>query len=221
MVVSQLEPRLKAVTSFIVGEVLLDIGSDHALVPKCVLESGQVKRVIAVEKTLAPFERSKRALRGYEAEVRLGDGLSVVNSGEADVLSMSGMGVQTILNILNAHPKRLPPKLVLQANDDPEKLRAWAFQNGYHLEDEAIAAGFWRYVVLSLEQAPLPDPAYDVWQDKLELAMRYGPHLLLKRHPLLREELLHQHTVYTRLARQGAPLSAHLVMIEQALTYYA
>ena len=221
MVAPQLEPRLKAVTSFIAGEVLLDIGSDHALVPRYVLESGRVKRVIAVEKTLAPFERSKRALRGYEAEVRLGDGLSIVDSGEADVLSVSGMGAQTILKILNAHPKRLPPRLVLQANDDPEKLRVWAYQHGYCLKDEAIAAGFWRYVVVSLEQATLPDPAYDVWQDQLQLAMRYGPHLLTKRHPLLREELLHQHTVYTRLARQGAPASADLVMIEQALTYYA
>ena len=220
VIATQLEPRLKAVASFISGEVLLDIGSDHALLPRYVLESGQVKRVIAVEKTHMPFERTSRALRGYAAQTRLGDGLNVVQAGEADVLSMSGMGAQTILNVLTAHPERVPAKLVLQANDAPEELRAWAFKNGYWLKAEEMVTGFWRYVVLLLERAVGADPAYQAWQDSL-LAMRYGPHLLAKRHPLLREELLHQHTVYTRLATQAAPVSAHLIMIEQALNHYA
>ena len=210
-------PRLQAVADFVRGETLLDIGSDHALLPAYLLKTGRVRRVIAVEKTSQPFRRSAVALRGLNAEVRLGDGLAPVAAGEADTLSISGMGAAGILKIMSAHVNRLPDSLVLQANDDPEPLRHWAYQAGYWLRSERMVAGFWRYVILALEKREGPDPAYQDFD--LNLALRYGPHLLAERHPLLREELLHRQTVLKALPA-GAPVSEPLAMIERALKYY-
>ncbi|MCV4600236.1 class I SAM-dependent methyltransferase, partial [Escherichia coli] len=90
----------QAVAEQIWARIHADIGSDHALLPKYLLQTGRVERVIAVEKSAAPYERSRRALEGLRAEVRLGDGLGPLGGGEADSLSLSGMGAQRMVGIL-------------------------------------------------------------------------------------------------------------------------
>ena len=88
----KLTPRLRAVAELIWAAAHADIGADHALLPRYLLISGRAQRVVVVEKHPGPYERSRQALAGYPAEVRLGDGLSALAAGEVDSLSISGMG---------------------------------------------------------------------------------------------------------------------------------
>lgn len=183
-----LEARLLAVAAEVVGPVCADIGTDHARLPRHLLQTGRVERAIAVEKSRGPFENARRALLGLNAEVRFGDGFSVLRPGEASSASLCGMGARRMVGILSRHPERLPQRLVLQPNDGAEPLRRWALSAGYALVREQMVEGFWRYPVLTFERgvctayAGLP----------LELALRFGPWLLRQGHPLLKTELLAQ-----------------------------
>jgi tRNA (adenine22-N1)-methyltransferase len=208
-----LEPRLQAVADFIQSHTHVDIGSDHALLPTYLLQSRCVQKMIVIEKHQQPFEHSKKALQGLNAEVRLGDGLHAFQKGEAQSLSMSGMGAEKMVGILQTHPERLPPKLTLQPNGNAKPLRIWALTSGFHLQAEAMAQGFWRYSILHFEQRKGDDPAYK--EIDLEVALTYGPHLLSSKHPLLLEELKDQRPYLKSLGRYGAK---QIEILERALT---
>ncbi len=211
-----LEPRLMAVAQEIRAPTHADIGADHALLPRYLLLSGRVERVIVVEKNPQPWENSRRALAGLNAEVRLGDGLSVLQAGEADSLSLCGMGAKRMVRILSAHPARLPPRLVLQPNDSPEPLRRWAISAGFALQNEQMVEGFWRYSILTLQRgtctayAGLP----------LEPALRYGPLLLKARHPLLKAHLQERQRYLQKLA-PVEKVRAELKVLGQALELFS
>ncbi|GIW25683.1 class I SAM-dependent methyltransferase [Meiothermus sp.] len=209
---ASLEPRLRAVAQEIEAPTHADIGADHALLPRYLLLSGRVERVIVVEKNRGPWENSRRALLGLNAEVRLGDGLSVLRAGEVDSLSLCGMGAKLMVRILSAYPARLPPRLVLQPNDSPEPLRRWALSAGLALVNEQMVEGFWRYTILTLQRgactayAGLPQGP----------ALRYGPLLIKARHPLLKAHLQERQRYLQKLG-QVERVRAELELLEQAL----
>jgi len=186
-----------------------DIGADHALLPRYLLQTGRVRWAIAVEKSRGPWENARRALQGLPAEVRLGDGLAPLAPGEVEVLSLCGMGARRMVGILSAHPERLPSRIVLQPNDAAEPLRRWAVAAGFGLVNEQMVEGFWRYTVLTLEKGP--SPVYEGLP--LALALRYGPILLRQKHPLLRAALEERLAYLCRL-RPGHP---ELAWLERAL----
>lgn len=210
-----LEPRLRAVAEQIQAEVHADIGSDHALLPQYLLQTGRVGRVVAVEKHRGPYERSRQALEGWPAEVRLGDGLEPVREGEVHSLSLSGLGTRQMVKILTRYPQRVPVRVVLQPNNSPEELRGWAQAAGFHLIQEAMVEGFWPYTILGLERRAGPDPAYQGLPQAA--ALRYGPLLLRAAHPLLLQELRAQQGHLERLRRRGARLGERLETLRQAL----
>jgi tRNA (adenine22-N1)-methyltransferase len=182
-----LDARLAAVADLVRGPTVADIGSDHALLPRYLLENRLARRVIAVEKHQGPASLARESLRGYDAEVRLGDGFEVLLPGEADCATLSGLGGWLIASLLSRHPEKVPARLVLQANRDTPLLRIWAAESGYHLLAETMVAGYWNYVVLSLQKGEGPDPAYDSLPR--DLANEFGPHLLRQRHPLLCQDV--------------------------------
>lgn len=182
-----LEPRLQTAAEYIRALTHADIGSDHALLPRYLLQSGQVERVIVVEKTMGPAENARRALKGLNAEVRMGNGLGPLGVGEVDSLSITGMGARRMVKILSAQPEKLPAQLVLQPNDSAEPLRGWARENGFHLCEEELVEGFWYFTVLNLKRQSGPDPAYK--GVPLMAALRYGPLLIKRKRPLLIRQL--------------------------------
>ena len=180
-----LEPRLLAVAKEIYSDTHLDIGSDHALLPKYLLEHQHVKQIIVIEKNLEPFQNAKNTLQYLSAKILLGDGLEPLNQ-VINSLSMTGMGAKLIVTILNGHPDKLPQQIFLQPNDNAEPIRRWALGK-YHLVVEQMINGFWNYEIMTLEQNTAQDPSY--LELPLETALRFGPLLIKQKHPLLKEEL--------------------------------
>ncbi|MGL4609551.1 MAG: tRNA (adenine(22)-N(1))-methyltransferase [Trueperaceae bacterium] len=210
-----LESRLQAVADFIAAPTHLDIGSDHALLPRYLLLTKRIQKAIVVEKNQQPFENARGALQGLNADVRLGDGFAVVQASEAQSLSVSGLGAKTIIGILSEYPERLPNALILQANANAKPLRMWARAHGFHLKAESMAQGFWRYSILRFEKAPGDDPAYKTIN--LDVALTYGPHLLREKHPILREELEYQQPYLEGLGDYG---KNQLDVLKQALEFF-
>lgn len=213
---TKLEPRLLAVAQEIQARTHADIGADHALLPRYLLLTGRVQRVVVVEKHRGPWENSRRALQGLNAAVRLGDGLGALEPGEAESLSLCGMGARLMVRILEAHPDRLPPRLILQPNDNALPLRRWALKAGYALTNEQMVEGFWCYSILTLERGPCT--AYAGLP--LEPALRFGPLLLKARHPLQRAELQARQQYLAGLP-QAEQVRLERTYLEEALALFA
>ncbi len=198
-----LDARLQAALQFIRAEAHADIGSDHARLPLALIRSGRCQRVIAVELNPGPLELARSAVGQAgvkQIEVREGDGFAPLAQGEVQSASLTGLGARTILGILR-RATWLPPALIVQPNAEPEALRLWARQSGFHLTREALIAGFWRYPVLRFERLDGPDPAYAGLPEAA--ALRFGPHLLSEGDLHLQAELRAQERRLTALALHG------------------
>jgi tRNA (adenine22-N1)-methyltransferase len=215
--VPKLDARLIAVTQQIRSRTHADIGSDHGGLLVSMLRSGRIDFGIAIEFNQQPFENSTRALIGLPAEVRFGDGLSALQPGEADSLSICGLGAQSILRILTAHPSRVPDHVVVQPNQNPEVVRQWALGNGYHLVDERITSGHRSYTILSFRRAEdlqAIDPAYE--NVNRQAGLLFGP-LILKRQDRRFESQLREEASYWERFDRLEPRRAHRLSLIRAI----
>ena len=85
---------------------MADIGSDHAYLPIYAIQNDLCTKAIAGEVIQGPYKAAKRNIANYElnqlVDVRLGDGLSVINAeDQIDNITVCGMGGPLIAKILN------------------------------------------------------------------------------------------------------------------------
>lgn len=144
----KLSKRLQAIADYVTeGSIVADIGSDHALLPVYLLQNEKCSFVIAGELNSGPFHAAKKqaaaAGLNHLLDVRQGDGLSVLTGeGEADTVTIAGMGGSLITDILEdgrvngkLHGVR---KLILQPNVGEEAVRRWLAKHEWYLIEEAI-----------------------------------------------------------------------------------
>ena len=175
----KLDARLSAVAAQIRSATHADIGSDHARLLVALLETGRINYAIAIENKRLPFDNSVRALSDRAAEVRFGDGLSELKIGEADSLSLCGLGAESIRDMLLAHPERIPKHVVIEVCQKPEVIRRWAFENGFHLVDDRTTLGPRSFTIMCFQRAAVllvNDPAYD--DVDRDAAFAFGPFVL-------------------------------------------
>ncbi|WP_172194120.1 tRNA (adenine(22)-N(1))-methyltransferase [Saccharibacillus qingshengii] len=143
------------------GSRLADIGSDHALLPTCAVLEGRVVSAIAGEVNRGPYEAaskqvSEAGLHG-KIEVRLGDGLAAIEAGEADVVTIAGMGGALIVRILTEGRAKLAgvQRLILQPNVGEDLVRRWLLEEGWLLTGETILEEDGKiYEVLTGDRSP-------------------------------------------------------------------
>lgn len=180
-----LSARLAALSKYVrQGEILADIGTDHAYLPIYLVQRGICPRALAADINAKPLESARKNIQHYglsdRIELRLGDGLQVLKPNEVQVVNIAGMGGGTITNILKAAPEVLAglERLILQPMGDEEILRHWLLTNGWRLVDEDLVLEERRlYTIIVCE--PGLEPLYD------DVTLEIGPRLLEKRHPLL------------------------------------
>ncbi|WP_198957448.1 tRNA (adenine(22)-N(1))-methyltransferase [Paenibacillus selenitireducens] len=141
----KLSERLKLIADQVPhGSRVADIGSDHALLPCYLVNSGQALSAIAGEVNPGPLEAAQKQVREEQLEqyitVREGDGLAVIQPGEVNVITIAGMGGSLIVKILSADPAKLVgiERLVLQPNVGEDTVRQWLLQENWLLVDEHI-----------------------------------------------------------------------------------
>jgi tRNA (adenine22-N1)-methyltransferase len=146
--------RFEALAAFVPrGAALLDIGTDHGLLPRVLLRQGEgrVRRCIASDVHQEPLAGARAALaaEGFaeRCELRLGDGLDVLGPhDEVDVVSCAGLGGATMARILErgfgpggvfedrgVHALR---RLVLQPFAHAPRLRETLARLGFGIVDE-------------------------------------------------------------------------------------
>lgn len=141
----ELSPRLGAIAGLVPDGCgcLADIGTDHGYVPVSLLLEGRVRRAVAADIGPLPLDHARRTAEQYgvteQLDFRLGDGLSVLEPGEAEVIVIAGMGGDAIAEILAAAPwSRAGPLLLLQPMSKAETLRPFLPENGYAVLGERL-----------------------------------------------------------------------------------
>ena len=218
----RLDARLKLVAAEIRGKVHADIGSDHGHLLAALLSARRIERGIAVENKPQPHQNSSATLERLNAEVRLGDGMDVIEKNEIDSLSICGMGGQSIVRILSEHPNRLPQQIVLQPNKAIDSVRQWARDNGYWLTDEKCTGIKRRFEVLVFRRSgSSPDPVYQ----KLDRAgldesmgLMFGPWFLLRKDEQLLQRLAEEQRYLQERPNLTETSQARLETIRRLLT---
>lgn len=145
-----LDARLSAAASYVRrGGVCADIGCDHGKLCAYLAASGTCKGVIACDVKAAPLERARQTLERagvlHLAQLRLGDGLSVLTPGEADSIVIAGMSGVTICMILQAAPQfwQSGTRFVFVPATKHSVLRGFLAESGFEILEETpcVAAG--------------------------------------------------------------------------------
>ena len=134
-------------------ECLVDIGSDHALIPVALLLSGRIKRAFACDINAGPLERSRCNALKYgvtDIEFLLSDGFEKLTAGSYDKVSICGMGGTLIAEIIDKGGEKAYCELILQPMTAQEELRAYLWENGYRIKQERFVSNSGKpYVILS------------------------------------------------------------------------
>ncbi len=162
--------RLKAIETLIPkGVRVADIGTDHGHLPISLIKSGKSTRVIACDIREKPLSNAreniiKTATEGIE--LRLGDGLSPILSGEVDYIVIAGMGGEVIASILDAADwvKDREYTLLLQPMTSADALRKYLSENLFEIESEtAVFDADKLYTVIKAVFSGKPQPTSEAF----------------------------------------------------------
>lgn len=153
---AKLGARLSACAEFVSsGGVVADIGTDHAMLPVFLVESGKCRKAIASDIAQKPYEGAllfvKENNLADKIDVRLGAGLEKVGSDEVSDIVIAGMGGELIAQILEAAQWTRSSELsfVLQPMTKAAALRTWLMKNGFEiLREKAVTDSGRDYTVM-------------------------------------------------------------------------
>ncbi|MDQ0058348.1 tRNA (adenine(22)-N(1))-methyltransferase [Paenibacillus harenae] len=223
----KLSRRLQKIADYVTeGSRIADIGSDHAMLPVYLLQSNKCPSGIAGELNEGPYEAARKqaadAGLSKRLAVRQGDGLAVLQPGEADTVTIAGMGGSLMSDILEAGAQagKLSgvQELVLQPNVGEDTVRRWLRHHGWYLAEESILEEDGKiYEIMRAVQTPdaaeLNIELYDSSFLKAKLnegegtavLFQMGPHLLRRPTAVLRHkwrlELEKQERICKQLAQ--------------------
>lgn len=155
-----LDARLSAAAELVrPGQPVADIGCDHGKLTAVLAASGKYPKVIGADLRPGPLAKAAVTLKnaGCEdrAELRLGDGLSVLAENEVGSIVLAGVSAQTSWEILEKAPwvfAQNGPRIILIPATRHSELRRWLWEHGFTLAaDRPVqAAGRW-YAVMAAE----------------------------------------------------------------------
>ncbi|MEE1106527.1 MAG: tRNA (adenine(22)-N(1))-methyltransferase TrmK [Macrococcus canis] len=219
--------RLMAVANYINHNKLADIGSDHAYLPIYALQQGMIEGAVAGEVVIGPFNAAKENVLKYELQdkidVRLGNGLEVIEKGEVDCITICGMGGPLISEILDNGKDKLSdyPTLILQSNIHTEAVRRMLLQLGYMIKDEVIMKERKHVYEIIVAERNVDNTSYT------DTELKFGPVLMQQKDEIFKEkwirEFHHLNTVYDaiksdeRHAYKASQLSSDIDRLKEVL----
>ena len=194
----KLSNRLQAVARQIpAGLRVADVGTDHGYLPVYLVVNDIAPKVIASDRGKRPLDSARQLISllslENQVDVRLGDGLSVLQPDEAEVICLAGMGGVAIKEIISAGLPlaQAAKRLVLQPQRNVPAVRRFLVSNGFKIvaEDLAEDDGFY-YEIIAVEPGLM---------ELTEQEADFGPLLLRDGHPLFKDFLILKETDLTQL----------------------
>ena len=134
--------RLIEIAQMVSAKRLIDIGTDHGLLPIYTLEQDIVSRAIGVDKSALALGQARvnreRSFEGEKLELICSDGLEQITLDEGDCLVLAGMGGVLITTLLDNPKIRNCSQIITQANTDVPLVRSVLSKKGWKMEKESI-----------------------------------------------------------------------------------
>lgn len=177
------------------GGRIVDIGTDHAYIPMYLVKTGAKERGLACDVNKGPLAIAGDHIReeGLESVIGtcLSDGLENVDVEHGDSIVIAGMGGLLMKDILERGVAgiNIAGEMILQPQSDYGDFRRFLAMKGLIIEDEEalIEDGKFYFVIRCLPGGL----AYSLTEEEEE----YGPKLLAKRHPVLKDYLKRQQSI--------------------------
>ena len=168
------------------GARVADVGTDHAMVPVWLVQSGRADSVLATDIRSGPLQSAAALVEktGTGGHIRLlqTDGLAGIGPADADTVILAGMGGETMLAILSAAPwTKRDTLLILQPQSKRAALRLWLTDNGYLIEAERLVEDAGRVYPIMRVRGGV-SPAYTAAELHLGRLDQIGPDPLFARY---------------------------------------
>ena len=180
--------RLKCISEFVEdNDKIIDIGCDHALLDIYLMNNKNNINLIASDIHEGAIKNAKKNISKHalldKIDLRLGDGLNVINENEVDTIIIAGMGYYSIEKILsNSEKMNKIKKIIVQSNTDVVKLRKFVIKLGYKIEDELLVKD--KDIIYTIIKFTLGKEKYSYEE------IYFGPKILSKKDDLFLELLL-------------------------------
>ena len=214
----QLSKRLSAAADLVgSGSRVVDVGTDHGFVPIYLIEEGKASHVVAMDVNEGPLERARAhvAENGMEDEIelRLSDGLSALNEGEADTMICAGMGGLLMMRIIDEGDpvSKGITHMILQPQSDLYAFRKHLRDLGFTIEEEREIFEDGKYYVAMLVNTC--ESTFDAYAQAtaeltrqgcdadraMDICHRFGPYLILKKDPVLYDYLQRENAICEKI----------------------
>jgi tRNA (adenine22-N1)-methyltransferase len=114
-----------------------DVGTDHGYLPVYLASSGIADKVIAMDVRKAPLAKAEGNIKAFgvadRVSVRLSDGLDGLEAGEADTITICGMGGRLIRTILERGRGKYgaDTQLILSPQSEIKQFRQFLVSEGF------------------------------------------------------------------------------------------
>lgn len=136
--------RLLAIINLIdENKKVIDIGTDHGLVPLYLAKNGISKDILATDISKPSLNKLVEALDEETSKIittKLTDGFKGIKEEENQIAIIAGMGATTIINIIENSldfAKNLD-YMVLSCNINSEKLRTYLLENSFDIKEDFL-----------------------------------------------------------------------------------
>ena len=160
--------KLKAIASFInTQDTVVDIGCDHAYLAIYLKENKLCKNVYASDINENALNIAKHNIkeRNLDIETILSDGFKSIHNTSIDTAVISGMGTNSILDIIRYAPKNIN-KYILCSHNNLDILRKKLYEHKLYIESEIAIYEHKKYYVIMLVTKN--------YQKENRLSLKYG-----------------------------------------------
>lgn len=192
----KLSKRLYMVSSLLdKGNIICDVGCDHAYLPIYTIENGLFSQAIAMDIKKGPLDKAEENIIKYNMEssieTRQSDGVRNLKKMETDAITICGMGGNVMMHIFEDGKDVLQDisQIILQPQSEYMKLYGYLTYNGYCIEEETCTKDSNKfYFAWKVKHV-----GYDVKKlnsDLINLEFYYSDILLKKRDEIYKEYLV-------------------------------
>ncbi len=200
-----LTDRMKCVAAMVTeGNVVADIGCDHAYVSIYLMQQNIARKVIAMDVRKGPLEIALKNVNKYGfckvIDLRLSNGLEQLKEKEVDTVIIAGMGGMLIADILESGKNILNQgvELILQPQSDIHIVREKLHKLGYGIILEDMLIDMDKYYTVIKANRLTQDEEVENTYDRT-VYYRYGKCLLDEKNEILYKYLMKEQNTYDRV----------------------